>query len=227
VGAPGALSGISERAPRAEPFDLEVTLAEEGNGNVKISDIGGSKETGEERKSALQEHPRSEPAPVGKPGIPEKTEEDPLAAAQREVEANRDRWVRAVADLENFKKRSVQEKTRLLKYRHEDLLRDLLPVLDNLDRALSHCNAAGRADTLSEGVCLVANMLKEVLARYQVKEIKALGEPFDPHVHEAIARVSAPADQANLVVDELEKGYMYEDRLLRPAKVVVAAAEGA
>jgi molecular chaperone GrpE len=207
-------------------------VVEEGNGNVRISDIGGSKKSGEERKSALQEHPRSEPATVGKPGplagpLEKIEEEDPLAAAQHEAEANRDRWVRAVADLENFKKRSLQEKTRLLKYSHEDLLRDLLPVLDNLDRALSHCTAAGRTDTLSEGVCLVANMFKEILERYHVKEIKALGEPFNPHVHEAIARVSAPAEQANVVVEELEKGYMYEDRLLRPAKVVVATAEGA
>jgi len=194
-------------------------LAEESGNNVKTS--------GEEPRSTLQEHPRSVPVAVGKEAVSEKTEgpEDPLADALREADANRDRWVRAVADLENFKKRSLQEKNKLLKYRHEDLLKDLLPVLDNLDRALNHCTAAGRVDSLTDGLCLVTNLFKDILARYQVTEIKALGEPFDPHVHEAVARIPAPPGQANRVVEELEKGYMYQDRLLRPAKVVVAMAE--
>jgi molecular chaperone GrpE len=194
-------------------------LADESGNNVKIS--------GEDPTSTLQEHPRTAPVAVAKEPVSEKAEEteDPLAKALKEAETNRDRWVRAVAELENFKKRSLQEKNKLLKYRYEDLLKDLLPVLDNLDRALNHCTAAGRTDSLTDGLCLVANMFKDILARYQVTEIKALGEPFDPHVHEAVARVPAPPGQANRVVEELEKGYMYQDRLLRPAKVVVAMAE--
>lgn len=194
-------------------------MAEESGNNVKSP--------GEEPTSTLQEHPRTTPVAVGKAAASDKTEgsADPLADALKEAEANRDRWVRAVADLENFKKRSLQEKNRLLKYRYEDLLRDLLPVLDNLDRALNHCTASGRTDSLTDGLCLVANMFKDILTRYQVTEIKALGEVFDPNVHEAVARIPAAAGQANRVVEELEKGYMYQDKLLRPAKVVVAMPE--
>jgi len=201
-------------------------LAEEGGNGVKTSDIKGPDESSEERKGMLQEHARSAPAPLGTGTAPEKAEgeEDSLASARKEAEANRDRWMRAVADLENFKKRSLQEKNRLLKYRDEELLRDLLPVMDNLDRAVQHCTDAGRADALMDGLCLVAKMFKDVLARRQVTEIKALGEIFDPHLHEAIGRVPAQAGKENLVVEEVEKGYMYQDKLLRPAKVVVAMA---
>jgi molecular chaperone GrpE len=149
---------------------------------------------------------------------------DPLEAARREAAENRDRWIRSVAELENYKKRTLQERSKLLKYRNEELLRDLLPVLDNMERALAHCEEAGRSDSLTEGVCLVIGMFREILEKYGVKEIKAIGEPFDPHLHEAIARVPGANKPVNMVVEELEKGYMYQDRLLRPAKVVVSAA---
>jgi len=202
-------------------------VAEEGSNDVKTSDIKGPERSREESAGWVQKHAPSEPAPVGR-GEPERAEgeEDPLAAARRDAEANRDRWMRAVAELENFKRRSLQEKNKLLKYRDEELLRDLLPVMDNLERAISHCTGAGRTDAVMEGLLLVTNMFKDILARHQVTEIKALGQPFDPHVHEAIARVSAPRGKDNVVMEEVEKGYMYQDRLLRPAKVVVATAEG-
>jgi molecular chaperone GrpE len=151
-------------------------------------------------------------------------EVDPLEAARREAAENRDRWIRSVAELENYKKRTLQERSKLLKYRNEELLRDLLPVLDNMERALAHCEEAGRSDSLTEGVCLVIGMFREILEKYGVKEIKAIGEPFDPHLHEAIARVPGGNQPVNMVVEELEKGYMYQDRLLRPAKAVVSAA---
>ena len=97
-----------------------------------------------------------------------------------------------------------------------------MAVVDNLERAQMHCEAAGRSDALADGVCMITKMFREILERYGVKEIKALGEPFDPHLHEAIARVPAQDKTANQVVEEMEKGYMYQDRLLRPAKVGVS-----
>jgi len=181
------------------------------------------------KEGALEEHSRTDLTPVAeKEPSPEKVQEviqpelDPLEKALKEAEENRDRWMRAVADLENYKKRALQEKSKFLKYRNEELLRDLLVVVDNLERAQTHCEAVGRSDALADGVCMITKMLKEILERYGVKPIKALGEPFDPHTHEAIARVPAGGRPVNHVVEEMEKGYMYQDRLLRPAKVVVS-----
>ncbi len=198
---------------RNEPKDSEP---------INLQDIRRRKE------KALEEHTRTELTPVSGQGSEgQKIEEsqpelDPLEKALKEAEENRDRWMRAVADLENYKKRALQEKSKFLKYRNEELLRDLLAVVDNLERAQMHCEAAGRSDALADGVCMIAKMFREVLDRYGVKEIKALGETFDPHLHEAIARVPAGGKPANQVVEEMEKGYMYQDRLLRPAKVVVS-----
>lgn len=181
-----------------------------------------------DREKAVRPHPPTEPAAA--PGAEQKAEPaeaqpepDPLEVALKEAAQNRDRWMRAVADLENFKKRSAQERSRLLKYRNEEILRDLLPITDNLERALSHCNEDVKADPLGQGVSMTLKMFMDILKKYGVTEIKSLGETFDPHLHEAIARVPCSEDrQPNQVVEELEKGFMYEDRLLRPAKVVVS-----
>jgi len=145
--------------------------------------------------------------------------------AEKESSENRDRWIRSAADLDNYKKRAAQEKSRLLKYQYEDLLRSLLPLVDNLERALNHARAEGENNSFVKGVSLIAGMFKDVLEKFGVREIKAVDEPFNPEFHEAVARIRAPGAKANLVIEELEKGYMYQDRLLRPAKVVVAAGD--
>ncbi len=145
-----------------------------------------------------------------------------LVEARKESFDNRDRWVRAAADLENFKKRTLQERSKLLKYRNEEVLRDLLPVLDNLERALEHSDESGDTAAFVEGVKMIAGMLKEVLERYGVTGLESLDHPFDPNVHEAISKAPDPHKDPNTVIHQLEKGYMYQDRLLRPAKVVVS-----
>lgn len=203
----------------------EVKVTEQDPKHIKVS-------RSDESATALQEHAPTEPKPVsehvtgGQGGAEEApSPRDPLEEALEEARTNRDRWMRAVADLENYKKRTLQEKSRFLKYRNEELLRDLLGVLDNLERAFHHCQETGRSDALADGVCMIADMLRDILGRYGVKEIKSLGEPFDPHLHEAIARFPVEGKQANVVVEELEKGYMYQDRLLRPAKVAVSTEQ--
>jgi molecular chaperone GrpE len=205
---------------------------------VKVSDREGTKiniktssepEEGQQKKSTeIKEHAPSQPmkasaedATVAE-GETEKVEVDPLEAAQKQAEENRDRWVRAVAELENFKKRSTHERSRLQKYRYEALLRDLLPIVDNMDRAVGHCADTGKSDPVAEGLCMIAGMFRDLLEKYGVKEICALDEPFDPQFHEAIARLPSPEKPANTVVEQMEKGYLYQDRLLRPAKVVVS-----
>jgi molecular chaperone GrpE len=146
--------------------------------------------------------------------------EDPLEVAQKQAAENKDKWIRAVAELDNYKKRAIQERSNILKYKNEEVLRDMLPIVDNLSRALEH--APNKKDPVVEGVSMVLGMFKDVLSRYGVTEITALGNTFDPHKHEAIARVPAQDAEPNTIVEELEKGYQYQDRLLRPSKVVVA-----
>lgn len=194
--------------------------------------VGVSMSDKPEVKKDLQGVAQRQPVAVSRPSEADEQKEetaeeapvDLLEEARKEAAENRDRWIRAVADLENFRKRSIQERSNLLKYKNEEILRDLVAVMDNMDRALKYCDPTGKPDPLAEGICMVSGMFKDILGRYGVQEIKALGEPFDPHMHEAVARVPAGDNQSNTVVEEVEKGYMYQDRLLRPSKVVVAVA---
>ena len=132
-----------------------------------------------------------------------------------------DRYLRAAADLENYRKRAQREKEEVQRFGAERLLKDLLPVVDNLDRALA---AAAPDDPLAGGVKLVLKVLEEALARHGVKSFHALGEPFDPRNHEAILTIPAGGATPGTVVVEHGRGFTLHDRLVRPALVGVAAA---
>lgn len=132
-----------------------------------------------------------------------------------------ERMLRAAADLENYKKRAQREKEELQKFGNEKLLKDLLPVLDNLDRALA---AAPAGDPLTKGVELVRATFEQVLGRYGVKGFSALGQPFDPAQHEALMQVPTAEKPAGTVVVEHARGFTLHDRLARPALVGVAVA---
>ena len=147
--------------------------------------------------------------------------EDELSRAVRSAEENRDKWIRAVAEFENYKKRSIQERSKLLKYKNEELIRDLLPVLDNLERAIA-ASTAQSSGSLLDGVKMTVTMFKDVLGRFGATPIESVGKTFNPEFHEAIATIKDPSRDPNTIVEEMEKGYMYQDRLLRPAKVVVS-----
>lgn len=132
-----------------------------------------------------------------------------------------DRMLRAAADLENYKKRAQREKEELQKFGNEKLLKDLLPVLDNLDRALA---AAPAGDPLTKGVELVRATFEQVLGRYGVKGFSAMGQTFDPAQHEALLQVPTAEKPAGTVVVEHARGFTLHDRLARPALVGVAVA---
>jgi molecular chaperone GrpE len=184
------------------------------------------KKTGPEtpHSADLQEHAPSQLEVVGDESE-EETEvpiEDPLEKAITDAAEYRDKWLRAIADFDNYRKRVANEKSALLKYKNEDLLRDILGILDNLERALQHVGPDSKDDPVVQGVSMVTGMFGNVLDKHGVKPIQAKGQQFDPRYHEAIARVPAPEGKDNEIIEEFEKGYMYLDRLLRPAKVVVA-----
>lgn len=132
----------------------------------------------------------------------------------------KDRWLRERAELENYKRRMVREKQDALRFGSEGLLKDLIPIIDNLHRALAHARTSGDVDPIVTGVELVLRGFDEVLERHGVKVVEARGIPFDPTRHEAISHVESDAP-ANTVIDEHQRGYVLHDRLLRPALVTV------
>jgi molecular chaperone GrpE len=139
------------------------------------------------------------------------------------AEAN-DRALRAHAELENFRKRARRDADDERKYANLPLLRDLLPVLDNLTRALEAGEKTHDAGTLIEGVKLVSQQLDNVLGNYQCKRIPALGQPFDPNVHQAIAQQPSADQPPGTVLLEAQSGYQLHDRVLRPSQVIVSRA---
>jgi molecular chaperone GrpE len=167
------------------------------------------------------------------PPAEEAAPREPLAEAQARIEALeaeklelRDRVLRSAADFDNFKKRSRRDVQEAQDRGREALLRELLVVVDNLERALSHSEsaeeAAASASALVEGVRLVLRQFLTVLEKFEVRPFSALGEAFDPELHAAIQQVETDDEPAGRVVAEYQKGYRIAKRLLRPATVAVA-----
>jgi molecular chaperone GrpE len=143
---------------------------------------------------------------------------------RRQLEEKQDRLLRALADAENFKRRTQRDRDESVRYANESLLRDLIPVLDNFDRALGAARAAGGAESLVGGVELIQRELLKVLERAGVTRYSALGQAFDPTRHEAIGRVVSVDAKPGTVVAETMPGYLLNNRVLRAALVSVAAA---
>lgn len=145
-----------------------------------------------------------------------------LDAKELEAKESYDRLLRQAAELENYKKRVAREKAEAIRYANESLVKDLLPVLDNLERALDHAKGGGNGKPLLDGIEMVLKNFLETLGKHGVNQVSAVGEAFDPNKHEAIAQVTTEQHAPNTVVQEHHKGYYILDRLLRPAQVSVA-----
>jgi len=154
--------------------------------------------------------------------------EQELAALREENAQLKERWIRLQADFDNLRKRALREKQETLAYGHENVVKDLLPVVDNLERAIEHASASSGADfeSMLQGVELVRRELLGVLAKHGVGAIEAEGEAFDPNVHEALAQLEDEKVPAGRVARVLQKGYRLRDRLLRPARVLVSKGSG-
>ena len=180
------------------------------NDSYVLEDTGGSIEDIEhEMELAAQE------AAEGK-----KDDAAPTAATiDQEMRDVRDRYLRTLADFENYRKRADREKADFFKYALAGTIKDLLPVIDNFDRALEH---ADEGDDFHKGVSLIYKQLFDVLTRHGLKPIDDSGVSFDPNIHEAVVTEEDPSVPAHTVVAILQKGYYLHDRLLRPALVKVA-----
>jgi molecular chaperone GrpE len=166
-------------------------------------------------------------APEAAPELPVATPEERLAALAAERDDMKDRMLRVAAEFENWKKRAKKEQTDGVNEARERVLKDMLEVIDNLERAVA-MQTGGAVDgaAVLKGVDLVLRLFKQKLERYEVRPFEATGQPFDPRVHEAISRVEHPQIAAGSVAVELQKGYRVGDRLLRPALVSVSSGNG-
>jgi len=150
------------------------------------------------------------------------SELDPLEAVSRERDELKNRFLRLAAETENYKKRTEREKAEFLKRANESLVKDLLPILDNLERALGHADQQADEESLRQGLELIYQDLKKVLERYGLEAVEAEGNPFDPELHEAMMQQENADVEDNTVLQQLQKGYKFQGRLIRPAMVVVS-----
>ena len=142
-----------------------------------------------------------------------------LEEKEKEAAANYDKYLRTLADLENYKKRAIREKGDIIKYGNEDLIKDILPFVDSLDRALEH--STGDVQAFKDGVALIQEQLLCCLKKHGVERIETAGLNFDPNFHEALMQLESDQHEDNKIVSEMEKGYLLNGRLLRPSKVCV------
>lgn len=165
--------------------------------------------------------PADPPETVAVPGGP--ATEDPLAAAKREAAVNYDRYLRAVADLENFRRRTTREKEELRQFATASLLQGILPVLDNLQLGVAAARQQTDTTTIVDGVAMVLEQFKAVLTHHGLREVNPVGQKFDPHRHESISHQPSPEVPEEHVLQVVRIGYTLHGRLLRPASVVLSS----
>jgi len=163
--------------------------------------------------------PEPAPAPVNELA-------DKVAALEKEKKDNWERYLRAAADLENLRKRQRREIDDVKLETKGKVLKEMLPVVDNLERAIEHAASLGDKNPIVEGVQLVLRQFTTAFERLEVTQVEAMGKPFDPNMHEAISQAESD-EPPGTVVQVLQRGYKSGDRLLRPALVVVAKAKAA
>ncbi|MCP5516881.1 MAG: nucleotide exchange factor GrpE [Verrucomicrobiales bacterium] len=171
-------------------------------------------------------------APAPEPTVADGVTPEELASLKADAAKAAENWnqyLRAVADLDNYRKRAARERQDAVRYANESLLGRLLPVLDSLDRALTAAEGteSGANNALREGVQMVRTQFLGALTEAGLEEIDAAGQTFDPTLHEAVSTVEAPGIEEGQVVEQLRKGYRLQDRLLRAASVIVARAPSA
>jgi molecular chaperone GrpE len=145
-----------------------------------------------------------------------------LAAIKAEANENHEKYLRALADFDNYKKRAIKERSELIKYQGENLAADLLEVVDNFERALAA--EASDAASIKAGVSMIHKQLLEVLSKHGVRGESSIGKPFDPYFHQAISQAPAADFPDGTVCSELKKAYFLKDKLLRVGQVVVSAS---
>ena len=217
------------RNKKNEPRDIPINFEEEEN--LESSSEDGSDLPQQSVSAADLDQLADEPVDERAEGS-EPAEPDPVAKLQAQVGALTaekgtlyDKLLRGQAEFENFRKRTERERAELYQHGREDVLLQFLPVVDNFERALSSLETSeGDAEALRHGVELIHKQFKDALSKLGLEPVEAVGQTFDPHVHEAVTTEATDKHKENTVIQEFQRGYKIGDRLLRPAKVKVASS---
>ena len=145
-----------------------------------------------------------------------------LQEMEHALEEQKNLYLRTLADFQNYRRRQQEEMARSRQHLLESLMEALLPILDNFERALQAAEATRELEPLLEGVRLTERQIKALLAQYDIHPIKAVGQPFDPNLHEAVQRIETNEYEDGIIIDEVERGYRIGERVLRPSRVIVA-----
>jgi molecular chaperone GrpE len=176
----------------------------------------------EEAKKAQITEQRSESRKKAAKKTSEKTKlRDELQKKETELNLKQEQLLRVAAEFDNYKKRITRDFADLIRTANENLIKQLLPVLDNLERALDHSKTDSNSNSLHEGVEMIFGQLLEILGKEGMKPLEAVGKSFDPHLHEAVMQIEDDKHPSGSVVNEIEKGYMLNDKVLRHTKVAV------
>ena len=190
----------------------------------KIKIETGPEETGD--KDKVFEKSNSKEEKKDAVGEPLKEIQAELETVKLEAKENYDRFLRVTAEFENYKKRSTREMDDFRKYANQSLIKEMLAVVDNLERALNSSNGNSSIDKcMADGVDLTLKEILKVFEKFNVKSIESVGQPFDPNFHQAMMQEETDNYPEKTVINELQKGYMIHDRLLRPSMVVVATSK--
>ncbi len=200
--------------------DKEISAEDLAEIEELTDNLGPEIEIPEELQEELAEATAVDPVPEnGTEGLAEE-----LDAAREEARNNQELYLRALAEMDNLRKRNQREKEDIAKFGNENILREILPVIDNLERAVEHASDQSEGTGLLEGVEMTLGQFSSVLQKFGVEPLSSLGEVFDPAHHQAMGQMETAEVPINHVVQEMQKGYLLNNRLLRPALVMVAKA---
>ncbi|MBM4175982.1 MAG: nucleotide exchange factor GrpE [Ignavibacteria bacterium] len=192
---------------------LTVEKNEQSNSSTKDEQLAdeqvSDKLNGDEKEAAAE-----------KPSV--ETEIQRLEAENKEL---KDKFLRKVAEFENYKRRIENEQINFFKYANENLIKDLLTILDDFERSLNFTNGETNQNNVLEGIKLIRDKFQKILLNYGLRHIEALNKPFDFHLHEALLQVPKEGVPPHTVIEEVEKGYMLKDKVIRHTKVIVSSDE--
>jgi len=190
-------------------------ISDRSNENGTLSEIQGEQnnvagESDEYNQSENQTEPTSN------------NDDSPLKIVESKLAEMSDKYLRLSAEFDNYRKRTMREKAELVKSAGEDILSNILPVLDNFERALAAIKSTSEPEAIKEGILLIYSKFKDFLTQRGIKEIDTLNKPFDPDLHDAITKIPVSSkEEHGIVIDVVEKGYYLNDKIIRHSKVVV------
>ena len=186
------------------------------------NEIKNDKETLKESSSAVTEikvNSNNESAIIEETG---KKEHAKKGYIEEKLAALNEKYLRLLAEYDNYRKRSTREIDLMYQTATEDIIKELLPILDNLDRATEHRNDKTTLEEYVKGVALIEDQLRDVLAQAGMKHIEVVGKPFDPNIHDAVMQIESDKYESGIVASEVQKGYMIADKVIRHSKVIVS-----